>query len=105
MWSAGDWGAGTYHVNVARARSLFDDFGHYQTILQTGDSEFANGPGHNGYFYLAEQDRYLMVYHRHQNDIRDGNARFLCIDDMPLDENGDILPIRMTNEWKMKGLL
>jgi beta-xylosidase len=102
MWSAGNWSAGTYHVNIARAKSLFDDFSNYRTILQTGDSEFANGPGHNGYFYLAEQDRYLMVYHRHHNCIRSGNARFLCIDDMPLDENGNVLPIKMTKEWKMK---
>ena len=101
MWSAGNWSAGTYHVNVARAKSLFDDFSNYRTILQTGDCEFANGPGHNGYFYLPEQDRYLMVYHRHHNSIRAGNARFMCIDDMPFDENGDILPIKMTREWKM----
>ncbi len=33
--------------------------------------------------------------------VRAGNARFMCIDDMPLDENGDVLPIKMTKEWKM----
>ena len=43
-----------------------------------------------------------MVYHRHHNGIRNGNARFICIDDMPFDENGDVLPIIMTKEWKMK---
>jgi hypothetical protein len=101
MWSAGNWAKGTYHVNVARAGSLFGDFSNYRTVLQTGDSEFANGPGHNGYFYLADSDRYLMVYHRHHNDTPMGNARFICIDDMPFDENGDVLPIRMTKEWKM----
>ena len=87
-------------MNAARANSLFGDFSRYRTILQTGDSEFANGPGHNGFFYLAEQDRYLMVYHRHHNGVSNGNARFMCIDDMPLDENGDILPITMTKQWK-----
>jgi hypothetical protein len=43
-----------------------------------------------------------MVYHRHHNDTKAGNARFMCIDDMPLDENGDILPIKMTREWQME---
>ena len=102
MWSAGKWREGTYHVNVARAKSLLGDFSGYSTVLETGDCDFANGPGHNGYFYLEDQDRYLIVYHRHHNGICDGNARFMCIDDMPLDENGDVLPIRMTKEWKMK---
>ena len=45
---------------------------------------------------------YLIVYHRHHNGIRSGNARFMCIDDMPLDENGDILPIKMTKEWTLE---
>ena len=99
MWSAGSWTTGTYHVNVARAKSLLGDFSHYKTILESADSDFANGPGHNGYLYLPEQDRYLMVYHRHHNDTKNEYARFLCIDDMPLDENGDILPIKMTKEW------
>jgi hypothetical protein len=101
MWSAGDWTKGTYRVNVARAKSLLGDFSKYKTILETGDCDFANGPGHNGYFYLPDEDRYLMVYHRHHEGISDGNARFTCIDDMPLDENGDVLPIRMTKEWKL----
>ena len=101
MWSAGKWTKGTYHVNAARAKSLLGDFSNYKTILETGDCDFANGPGHNGYFYIPEQDRYLMVYHRHHNGNNDGNARFMCIEDMPLDENGDIMPIKMTDSWEM----
>ena len=42
-----------------------------------------------------------MVYHRHHNGIEDGNARFLCIDEMNFDDNGDILKIKMTKEWKV----
>jgi hypothetical protein len=52
--------------------------------------------------YFKKQDKYLIVYHRHHNSVRAGNARFMCIDDMPLDENGDVLPIKMTKEWKME---
>jgi GH43 family beta-xylosidase len=102
MWSAGDWTKGTYRVNVACSTSLLGDFSNYKTILETGDSDFANGPGHNGYFYIPEKDKHLIVYHRHHNDINDGNARFLCIDDMNFDENGDILKIKMTKEWKIE---
>jgi hypothetical protein len=39
--------------------------------------------------YFKKQDKYLIVYHRHHNSVRAGNARFMCIDDMPLDENGE----------------
>ena len=52
-----------------------------------------------GITYLPEEDQYLMVYHRHKPDLPNGNARFLCIDRMDLDENGDILPVTMTENW------
>ena len=65
-----------------------------------GDGKIANGPGHNGYFYIPEEDLYLIVYHRHQPDIKPGNARFLCIDIMKFDEDGKIMPIVMTNDWE-----
>ena len=99
MWSAGNWTAGSYRVNVASADSLLGDFSDYRTILETGDCDFANGPGHNGYLYLPEADRYLNVYHRHQNGINDGNARFICIDEMTFDANGAVNPVKMTKEW------
>ena len=41
--------------------------------------------------------------HRHKPEIRNGNARFLCIDRMDLDENGNILPVEMTMEWTFDG--
>lgn len=99
MWSAGKWGDGTYRVNSAVADSPFGPFENYRTVLETGDSTIANGPGHNGYLYLPEEDLYLCVYHRHRPDIKDGNARFLCIDVMRFGEDGNILPICMTDSW------
>ena len=100
MWSSGGWGNGTYRVNTAIADTPWGPFDNCHTILSTGDSTIANGPGHNGFLYLPEHDQYLMVYHRHKPDIRDGNARFLCIDRMDLDENGNIIPVVMTEEWE-----
>jgi len=99
MWSSGGWTDGSYRVMTATADTPWGPFENPKTILSTGDSRIANGPGHNGFLYLPADDRYLMVYHRHKPGIPDGNARFLCIDRMDLDENGEILPVTMTEEW------
>lgn len=101
MWSAGDWGKGDYHVNTAVASHPYGPFENCHTILSTGESKFANGPGHNGYLYLPELDKYLIVYHRHHNEIKEFNARFICIDKMDFDINGNILPVTMTEEWSL----
>ena len=100
MWSSGNWETGTYRVNAAFADSPFGPFENHTRVLDSGDGTLANGPGHNGYFYLPEEDLYLCVYHRHKPDNHDGNARFLCIDVMKFDEKGNILPVKMTHEWK-----
>ena len=100
MWSSGGWTNGTYRVNTAISDKPWGPFTDCHTILSTGDSTIANGPGHNGFLYLPEDDQYLMVYHRHKPGIKNGNARFLCIDRMDLDENGEILPVVMTAEWE-----
>lgn len=100
MWSAGAWGEGTYRVNTAVSDKPYGPFEKFHTILETGDSKIANGPGHNGYLYLPEDEQYLIVYHRHNSNIHDGNARFICIDRMDIDKKGKILPITMTEEWE-----
>ena len=100
MWSAGNWETGTYRVNSACADSPFGPFEDYVNVLNSGDGKLANGPGHNGYIYVPEEDLYLCVYHRHRPDIADGNARFMCIDVMRFGEDGKILPIEMTKSWE-----
>lgn len=106
MWSSGGWGDGSYRVVTAKASSPYGPFDNCHVILSTGDSTIANGPGHNGFLYVEDQDLYLNVYHRHitadenHPEYNDGNARFLCIDAMQFDENDDIKPITMTNTWK-----
>lgn len=99
MWSGGCWEDGSYRVNAALADTPWGPFEESVNILSSGDSTFANGPGHNGYLYLEDQDLYLNVYHRHSNGIDHRNARFLCIDAMEFDSNGRIMPIRMTKSW------
>lgn len=102
MWSAGDWTKGTYRVNAAFADSPFGPFESYTRVLDSGDGTLANGPGHNGYFYLPEEDLYVCVYHRHHPDNNDGNARFMCLDVMRFGEDGNILPVEMTRAWEYK---
>lgn len=99
MWSAGSWTDGSYHVNAAVADKPWGPFRNNREIIATQNSAIANGPGHNGYFYLPEYDQYLMVYHRHRNDEKDGNARYICIEKMEMDNNGNIMPIEMTEAW------
>ncbi len=107
MWSCGGWTDGTYRVMTAIAETPYGPFDDCHTILETGDSTIANGPGHNGYLYIEDQDLWLNVYHRHTTDstvpgYQDGNARFLCVDAMFFDDMGQIRPIHMTNAWEYK---
>jgi len=103
MWSSGGWTNGTYRVNTCIADRPWGPFTEAKTILSTGDSVIANGPGHNGYLYLPEEDQYLMVYHRHTPAIPDGNARFLCIDRMDMDTDGMLASVEMTEAWHYEG--
>ena len=100
MWSAGDWTTGTYRVNTCIADTPWGPFPEASTILSTGNSTIANGPGHHGFLYQPEDAQYLMVNPPHKPHIPEGSARFLCIDRMDLDENGNINPITMTEEWE-----
>ncbi len=100
LWSAGNWETDTYSVRFATSDKPYGPFENSREILSTGNSKIANGPGHNGYFYLPECDKYLMVYHRHKNGETDHNARYLCIDKIDMDSDGNILPIEMTDEWE-----
>lgn len=102
MWSSGSWTLGTYRVNAAFADSPLGPFDNYVPVLSTGNSEFANGPGHNGYIYLPDDDKYLIVYHRHHNDVEGANARFMCLDIMEFGEDKNVLPVTMTREWEYK---
>ncbi len=100
MWSSGCWTTGTYRVNSACANTPLGPFEDYSVVLSTGESKIATGPGHNGYFFIPEENLYLIVYHRHRPDISDGNARFMCIDRMNFGKDGKILPVIMTEEWE-----
>lgn len=93
MYSCGSWGEGTYRVDYSISDSPLGPFESLGTILSSQPG-VAEGPGHNGYFLLDDGEM-LMVYHRRREDVKDRDARFLCIDRVEFD--GDkIKPIKMT---------
>lgn len=94
MWSCGSWRDGTYCVRYAVSDSPLGPFEQSEEILKS-DETTATGPGHNSYLYLEEKDLYFIIYHRHKPEEKDGNARYLCIDSMKI-ENDKILPVKMT---------
>ena len=100
MWSAGNWSNGTYRVNTCIADKPWGPFEEASTILSTGDSVIAKGPGHNGFFYLPEKDQYLIVYHRRTPGDNIPHHRVLCIDRMNL-HDGVIDPVVMTESFEL----
>lgn len=100
MWSSGNWSDGSYNVRYAVSDNIFEGYGESECILKE-DPTVGTGPGHNGFLYVPEKNMYLMVYHRHKPTEHIGNARYLCIDKMVI-ENGKIKPVKMTDSWEIK---
>ncbi|MDA3962358.1 MAG: family 43 glycosylhydrolase [Planctomycetota bacterium] len=95
MWSAGNWtacdGSNDYHVRAAMAESPFGPFTEIDQPLLESDLEHGLiSPGHNSILHLADEDRYLIVYHAHAGDER----RHLYLDELSFDEHGRPIPLR-----------
>lgn len=97
MWSEGGWGGPDYRVAYAIADNPFGPFVRRDVVL-SADEHIATGAGHHSVVYNPRSNRYYMVYHRHPLGYTDGNDRVTCIDEMFFDEQGNILPIKMTFE-------
>lgn len=97
MWSEGGWGGPDYSVAYAIADSPFGPFRRIAKILQQ-DPEVATGAGHHSVIQVPGTDDYYIVYHRHPLGDKDGNHRVTCMDKMTFDENGHILPVKITFE-------
>lgn len=95
MWSEGDWVDGTYQVSYCKAQSPLGPFEERTTILEKQDG-VADGPGHNGYLYLPEEDQWLIVYHRRVIGDTQAGHRMLCMDKMEVGD-GCIGGITMTD--------
>jgi beta-xylosidase len=97
MWSEGGWTGPDYSVAYAIADSPTGPFKRIGKILQQ-DPAVATGAGHHSVIQAPGEDRYYIVYHRRPLGETDGNHRVTCIDRLEFDENGHILPVKITFE-------
>jgi len=96
MWSEGGWGGPHYKVAYAISDSPFGPFKRIATILEQ-DPEIATGAGHHSVIQIPGKDKWYIVYHRRPLGKTGANERATCIDEMHFDENGHILPVKMTH--------
>jgi beta-xylosidase len=97
MWSEGGWTGPDYSVAYAMSDNPLGPFKRIGKILQQ-DPAVATGAGHHSVLHLAENDGYYIVYHRRPLGETDGNARQTCIDELRFDNEGKILPVKITRE-------
>ena len=97
MWSEGGWTGPDYSVAYAIGDSPFGPFKRIGKILQQ-DPAIATGAGHHSVINIPGTDDWYIVYHRRPLTTTNGNHRETCIDRMYFDENGLILPVKITKE-------
>jgi beta-xylosidase len=97
MWSEGGWGDASYCVAYARSDNPFGPFLRSSCVLMT-DQSIATSAGHNSAFNIPGTDEWYIVYHRRPLQETHRNHRVTCIDRMYFDEEGNILPVKMTHE-------
>ncbi|MBQ2033033.1 MAG: family 43 glycosylhydrolase, partial [Alistipes sp.] len=104
MWSEGGWTGPNYKVAYAISDSPFGPFERRGVILQQ-DDKIARGAGHHSVVYNKRSKKYYIIYHRRPIDSNKRDNRVTCIEEMHFDENGDILPVVMTQEGVKKDKL
>jgi beta-xylosidase len=97
MWSEGNWGDGSYRVEYGRARSVEGPFESEAVVLES-DTSIATGAGHHSVLQIPNTDDWYMVYHRRPIPNEGRDHRVTSIDRMYFDENGKIMPVKMTFE-------
>lgn len=58
----------------------------------------AQGTGSHSVLHIPHTDDYYIVYHRRPIDDMASNDRYVCIDRMYFDSEGNIVPVRITKE-------
>ncbi|NIG55965.1 glycoside hydrolase family 43 protein [Chitinophaga sp. Cy-1792] len=97
MWSEGGWTGPDYSVAYAIGDSPAGPFKRIGKILQP-DPAIANGAGHHSVIHLAKENKWYIIYHRRPLTETAGNSRETCIEELHFDENGRILPVKLTKE-------
>jgi beta-xylosidase len=101
MWSEGGWGGPDYSVAYAIADHPTGPFKRIGKILQQ-DPSVATGAGHHSVISIPGKDQYYIIYHRRPLTETDANSRVTCIDEMKFDQDGFILPVKITNQGVKK---
>lgn len=97
MWSEGGWTGPDYSVAYAVADSPMGPFKRVGKILQQ-DPEIATGAGHHSVINTPGTDDWYIFYHRRPLTTKVGYHRETSVDRMYFDENGLILPVKITKE-------
>jgi len=97
MWSEGGWGLANYRVAYAMSTSIFGPFERIATILEQ-DPDVATGAGHHSVIQVPGQDKYYIVYHRRPLGDTGRDSRVTCVDEMKFNDDGTIIPVKMTFE-------
>ncbi len=104
MWSEGGWGGPNYSVAYAIADNPTGPFTRIGKVLQQ-DKDVATGAGHHSVIQIPGEDKWYIVYHRRPLDEVARDFRVVCIERMYFDDEGNIKPIKMTNEGVEQNLL
>lgn len=97
MWSEGNWGDETYRVAYGTSGSVTGPFEKQGVILEK-DPQIATGAGHHSVLYIPGTDEWYIIYHRRPVPNEGRDHRVTCIERLRFDENGRILPVKMTFE-------
>ncbi|MGN0827865.1 MAG: family 43 glycosylhydrolase [Kiritimatiellia bacterium] len=96
MYSHGNWTDASYRVNYSVGASPLGPF-EFKGAILTNQPEIATGAGHHSVFRKAgTDDEWYICYHRRPVGGRDGNHREVCIDRLIFNEQGDIIPVKMS---------
>ena len=97
MWSEGGWGQPDYCVSYAISDSPLGPFRRIGIILEQHPN-VATGAGHHSVIRGRGEDEWYIVYHRRPLNETAANSRQTCIDRLYFDDNGYILPVKISFE-------
>ncbi|KAK6838901.1 hypothetical protein RU639_000737 [Aspergillus parasiticus] len=97
MYSVGGWGDNSYGVSYVTGPSPTGPFSSTPTKILQGDDLVGQSTGHNSVFTPDGKD-YYIVYHRRPVNDTERDHRVTCIDRMEFDEQGNILPVKITSD-------
>ena len=106
LWSDDDTRSVNYRVRYGTSKSPLGpiDIRENNLILQKDPSKGIYGTGHNSILQIPGKDEWYIIYHRfnYPDGIHMGDAagfnREVCIDAMYFDKEGNIIPVKPTNE-------